>query len=207
MMITQTMQYKGCMANILPIARVSIYRADGCLTAKSREVSKPRYSDLNFSSRCEIWQTLWQHCCQDACQISEWYNHYNTQSPNFEASQDLAVRCLTANKQRPWSEPICTRAECPYICHSELTSHSYEHNIEINGLLQDYTIIPNVLTIDRQQFCNKPSVQMQLKTYEKCYLTKKFWLWDFITSVSMAKYLTLLKNLEYSMLLVRWFIT
>ena len=35
-------------------AWTSIHQADGRLTAKSREVSKPRYSGLDFSNRSEI---------------------------------------------------------------------------------------------------------------------------------------------------------
>ena len=33
--------------------------------------------------------------CQDACKISEWNNHYNTQTCSFKASRDLTVRYLT----------------------------------------------------------------------------------------------------------------
>ena len=58
------------------------------LTARSREVSKPRDSCLDFSNRSEIWKP--------SRQISERYDHYNTQSRGFETSRDLAVRRLTA---------------------------------------------------------------------------------------------------------------
>ena len=64
--------------------------------AKSREVSKPRDSGLDFSNRFEIWQAPRQQRCQDAWQISERYGYYNTQSRGFETSRDLAVRRLTA---------------------------------------------------------------------------------------------------------------
>ena len=75
---------------------VSIHQADERLTARSREASKVRDSCLNFSNPSEIWQAPRQQCCRDACPISEWYNHYNTQSRGFETSWDLTVRRLTA---------------------------------------------------------------------------------------------------------------
>ena len=59
------------------------------LTARSREVSKPRDSSLNFSIRSEIWQVPRQRCCRGACQISERYDHCNIQSRGFETSRDM----------------------------------------------------------------------------------------------------------------------
>ena len=47
----------------------SIHLADGRLTARPHEVSKPRDSGLNFYNRFEIWQAYRQHRCQDARQI------------------------------------------------------------------------------------------------------------------------------------------
>ena len=44
----------------------------------------------------ENWQASRQQRCRDACQISVWNDHYNTQSRGFETSRDLAVRRLTA---------------------------------------------------------------------------------------------------------------
>ena len=73
-------------------AWASIHKADGRLTARSREVSKPRDSGLNFSNRSEIWQTPRQHRYRDACQISERYDHYNIQSRGFETSRDLGFK-------------------------------------------------------------------------------------------------------------------
>ena len=64
--------------------RALIHKADGRLTARSREVSKPRDSCLDFSNRSEIWQAPRQQCCRDACQISERCDHYNIQSRGFE---------------------------------------------------------------------------------------------------------------------------
>ena len=46
--------------------RTSIHRTVSCLTTRSREVSKPRESSLDISSRSEIWQAARQHRC---------YNH------------------------------------------------------------------------------------------------------------------------------------
>ena len=74
----------------------SIHKAVRRLTARSREVSKPRDSCLDYSNRSEIWQASRQQCCRDACQIWEQCHHYNTQSRGFETSRDLAVRRLTA---------------------------------------------------------------------------------------------------------------
>ena len=76
--------------------RPSIHQADGRLTARSREVSKPRDWDLEFSNRSEIWIAHRQQCCRDACQMSGGCDDYNIQSRGFEASRDLAVRRLTA---------------------------------------------------------------------------------------------------------------
>ena len=42
------------------------HKADGRLTARSREVSKPRESGLNFSNGTEIWQAPRQQRCLDA---------------------------------------------------------------------------------------------------------------------------------------------
>ena len=74
----------------------SIHQAVRRLTARSREVSKPRDSGLNFSNRSEIWQVPRQRYCRGACQISERYDHCNIRSCGFETSRDLAVRRLTA---------------------------------------------------------------------------------------------------------------
>ena len=68
----------------------------GRLTARSREVSKPRDSSLDFFNCSEIWQAPRQQRCRDACQISERNDHYNTQSRGFETSRDLSVRRLIA---------------------------------------------------------------------------------------------------------------
>ena len=51
---------------------------------------------LDLFNRCDIWQAPRQRCCQDACHISERYNHYNAQVNGFETSQYLTVRRLTA---------------------------------------------------------------------------------------------------------------
>ena len=66
------------------------------LTAKSHEVSKPRDSSLDFSSRSDIWRAPRQQRCWDACQISERCDHYNIQSGDFESSRNFRIRRLTA---------------------------------------------------------------------------------------------------------------
>ena len=52
-------------------SRVSIHLAIRRLTARSREVSKPPYSVLDFSNRSEIRQEPRQQRCRDSCQSSE----------------------------------------------------------------------------------------------------------------------------------------
>ena len=47
---------------------------------KSGEVSEPWNSGLRFSINFEIWQASQKQRCPDACQISEWYDQYDTQS-------------------------------------------------------------------------------------------------------------------------------
>ena len=47
----------------------SIHQTERRLTAISREVSKPRDLDLDFSNRSKIWQAPRQHSCRDACQM------------------------------------------------------------------------------------------------------------------------------------------
>ena len=73
--------------------------ADGRLTARSREVSKPRDSALNLSNRSEIWLAPRQQRCRDTCQISERYDHYNIQSRGSEAYEILRYDVLLVNKQ------------------------------------------------------------------------------------------------------------
>ena len=91
----QEMAPKKPLANSFSLSpRASIHQADEGITARSREVSKPWYSGLDFSSRSEIWLAHRQRCCRDACQISERYYHYNMQSRDFDTSRDLVVRRL-----------------------------------------------------------------------------------------------------------------
>ena len=73
-----------------------IYSLTGHLTARSREVSKPRDSSLDFSNRSDLWQTPRQRRCRDACEISERYDYYYIKSRRFETSRDLAVRRYAA---------------------------------------------------------------------------------------------------------------
>ena len=85
-------------------ARASIHQAHGRLTARSREVSKPRDSGLDRSNSSKIWQAFRQPRCRNACQNSERYDHCNIQSHGFETSRDLAVRGLPCFILQPtWS--------------------------------------------------------------------------------------------------------
>ena len=77
--------------------RSSIHLADGSLTIRYREVSKPRDSGFDFPIALKFDSHLSSSACRAAsCQISERYDHYNIQSHGFEASRDLVVRRLTA---------------------------------------------------------------------------------------------------------------
>ena len=61
--------------------RAFINLADRRLTPRSREVSKPRDSDWDFSDPSEICQAPRQQRSWDACQISEQCYHYNINLP------------------------------------------------------------------------------------------------------------------------------
>ena len=50
-------------------SRASIHLANGGLTTRSREVSKPRELGLDFTNRSNSWQTPRLRCCWDACEI------------------------------------------------------------------------------------------------------------------------------------------
>ena len=63
----------------------------GLYSLRSREVSKPRDSGLDFSIRSEIWQAPRQQCCRDVCQISERYDNCNIRSRGFETSYVLPL--------------------------------------------------------------------------------------------------------------------
>ena len=81
----------------LLVFRTSIHWADlYSLTARSREVSKPRDSGLYVSNRFEIWQAPRQQFCRVASQISKRHDHYNMQSRGFETSLGLALGRLIA---------------------------------------------------------------------------------------------------------------
>ena len=104
--------------------RASIHEADGRLTARSQEVSKPRDSGLDFSDRSEIWQAPRQERCRYACHISERYDH-DIQSRGFETSRALAVR-----------HPSTRWTEAQYIYQqlwksiSYMKIHRYTHGFE-----------------------------------------------------------------------------
>ena len=90
-----------CM-NILSVCTPLSFKSDGScfqygrLTARSREVLKPRDAGLDFSNSSAIWQASRQQRCRDASQIAERNDHYNIQSHDFETSRDLTVRRLSA---------------------------------------------------------------------------------------------------------------
>ena len=80
--------------SILPIQGLYSLRR---LTAKSREVSRPRGWVLWGSCRFEIWRASRQRCCRGACQISERLEKFKSESRGFKTSRDLAV-----SEQKPW---------------------------------------------------------------------------------------------------------
>ena len=51
-----------------------------CVIVRSREVLNPWNLCLELFDSSEILQAPQQHCCQSACQISEWCNNSNYQS-------------------------------------------------------------------------------------------------------------------------------
>ena len=59
---------------------------DERLTARFRQISKPRDSGLDLFNHSDIWQVVRQQDCRDAGQISERYDHYNIQSRGFKTS-------------------------------------------------------------------------------------------------------------------------
>ena len=76
-----------------PISVQGLYSLSGRTSdARSREVSKPRNSFLNFSNRSEIWQAHRQQCCQAVRHISKRYEHCNIRYRGFVTSRDLSVR-------------------------------------------------------------------------------------------------------------------
>ena len=92
----RTLELPQCRVGIMPVkqhwAMTLFPKWWTDIFAGSHEVSKMRDSGFDFSNRCEIWQAAWQRCCQNSCQISERYDHWNIQSHDFETSRDLAVR-------------------------------------------------------------------------------------------------------------------
>ena len=68
------------------ITRAFIHKANGRLTARTRDVSKRPISVLDFFQRCH----------RGGCQISERCDHYSIKFRGFRTSQDLAVRRLIA---------------------------------------------------------------------------------------------------------------
>ena len=65
-------------------------------TRRSRKVSQPRYSGLDFSNRSEIWQAPRQQRRRDDWQVSERYGQNDIQSRGFETPRALAVSCPSA---------------------------------------------------------------------------------------------------------------
>ena len=65
----------------------SIHEAIKCFTAQSHKMLKPQDMDLEFSNRSEIWQVSWQQRFHHTCQLSEWYENFNTP---FDVKKDIS---------------------------------------------------------------------------------------------------------------------
>ena len=72
------------------VKEATSHKADGRFPARSRELSEPQESGLDFSNRSEIWQAPRQQRFGDACQNPKRYDYYDIQSRSFETSRDLA---------------------------------------------------------------------------------------------------------------------
>ena len=62
------------------------------LWKKNFTISETERGHLIVHLASVIWQPPRQLRWQHACQISEWYDHYNIQSHDFETSHDLTAR-------------------------------------------------------------------------------------------------------------------
>ena len=56
---------------------------------------------LDLSDHSEIWQVPQQLCCRRTCQISKWYNHFNTQSRSFKTWRDGGGKTYYRSRYRP----------------------------------------------------------------------------------------------------------
>ena len=80
----------------------SIHVADGHLTIRSREISKPWNSGLYVSDHAGSWQAHWQQRCRDACQIFEQHAHYDIQSRGLVTYSKASVRLANWGIRRRW---------------------------------------------------------------------------------------------------------
>ena len=90
----------------------SLCRKTSC--TKPRKFSQLWDISLAWSNHSDIWQASRQHCCRDACQISEKSIPVNTQSWSFAILQNLTISLLS----------VYTPQTPPYICqgHHHTTS-------------------------------------------------------------------------------------
>ena len=89
----------------------------------------------------EIWQATRQHCCRGACQISKWYEHFNTRSRGFETLWGLTLRRLirywiglqvTVRMDPCMYFPLCMwNVAAPAQCHMKVPYHN--NNIPGHG--------------------------------------------------------------------------
>ena len=97
--ITLTFSWTRYVAILLPErcrvwdgSRALIHQADGCLTSRSRKVSKPRDCILKWSNHSDIWHASWQCYYRGAFQISVRLEKSEPESCGIETSRDLTIR-------------------------------------------------------------------------------------------------------------------
>ena len=74
---------------------------------------KSRYMSSEISYRSDIWQAPRQQCCRGACQISERYDHFNTQSRSFETSRGFPCANRSVTPSLPLGCGWLRREEMP----------------------------------------------------------------------------------------------
>ena len=119
-----------------------IHNANRCLTARSREVSKPRYSGFNFSNRSEILQARRQQRCRDACEISLW--HSDSWVRDFTKFDGKAsYRLVNEGHCHPrWRiSNRCISKYCEMIANAKL----FNGQVRLGGSVRNYFSVRTIL--------------------------------------------------------------
>ena len=96
--------HQECSSGIGPVTALDHHNALTVALGLYSLSDKTSYRKISWSLEAArfgfgLFQWLWNIrgiSAAAVCQISERYDHYNTQSRGFETSRDLAVRRLTA---------------------------------------------------------------------------------------------------------------